>query len=105
MSALVEIVILTIIALSSIIVYLDASKHGIGDISEHRKGFDKSAGFWAIATLFLWPIVLPYYLRMRRDLIEAAVENPCQENWRAFKTSIVALLAGGFVILSVAFPI
>ena len=104
-SALVGIVILTIIALSSIIVYLDATKHGIGDISEHREGLNKSAGYWAIATLFLWPYALPYYLRIRHDLIEAAAEYPVQENWRALKTSIVTILAGGLVLVSVAFPL
>lgn len=104
-SALVGIVILTIIALSSIIVYLDATKHEIGDISEHRQGLNKSAGYWAVATLFLWPYALPYYLRIRHDLIEAAAEYPVQEDWRALKTSIVILLAGGWVLVSVAFPI
>ena len=104
-SVLVGIVILTIIALSSMIVYLDATKHGIGDISEHRKDFNKSAGYWAIATLFLWPYTLPYYLRIRHDLIEAAAEHPVQENWRTLKASIITLLAGGLVLVLVAFPI
>ena len=101
---MVGIVILVIIALCAIIVYLDASAHGIGDISEHRSSFNKSATYWAIATLFLWPYAFPYYLRIRRKLIEAAVEHPVQENLRVLKASIVTLGAAGFVLVSVAFP-
>lgn len=102
---MIEIVILTIVALSSIIVYLDATKHGIGAISERGKDRNKSAGYWAMATLFLWPYALPYYLRIRRDLIEAAAEHPVQQNWRVLKASIVTFLAGGFILVSVGFPI
>ena len=101
---MVGIVILIIIALCAIIVFLDASKHGIGDISKHRSSFNKSAIHWAIATLFVWPYAFPYYLRIRRKLIEAAAERPVQENWRALKASIVTLVAVGFVVVSVAFP-
>ena len=101
---MVGIVILVVIAISAIIVYLDASVHRIGDISEHRSSFNKSALYWAIATLFVWPYAFPYYLRIRRKLIEAAVEHPVQENWRVLKTCIVTLAAAGFVVVSVAFP-
>jgi hypothetical protein len=101
---MVGIVILVIIALCAIIVFLDASEHGIGDISEQRSSFKKSAMYWAIATLFVWPYAFPYYLRIRRKLIEAAAEHPVQENWRILKASIVTLAAAGFVVVSVAFP-
>lgn len=101
---MVGIVILVIIALCAIIVYLDASKHGIGDVSEYGYSFNESAMYWAIATLFTWPYAFPYYLRIRRKLIEAAEEHPAQENRRRIKASIVTLAAAGFVIVSVAFP-
>ena len=104
-STVVEIVFVAIVALSSVIVYLDATERGIGDISRHKKGFNKSAGYWAIATLFVWPCALPYYLRMRHKMIEAAAEYPIQENWRALKAGIITLLAGGLVLVSVAFPV
>lgn len=60
--------------------------------------------YWAIATLFVWPYAFPYYLRIRRKPIEAAVEHPVQESWRVLKASVVALVAAGFVVASVAFP-
>jgi hypothetical protein len=97
-------VILAIIALCAISVYLDASARQIGDISEHRKNFNKSAFCWAIATLFLWPLAFPYYLRIRPKLIDAAEDYPVQEHWRTLKASIVTLAAAGFVVASVAFP-
>ena len=101
---MIGIVILVIIGLCAIIVYLDASARGIGDISEHRSNLNRSAFYWAIATLFLWPYAFPYYLRIRSKLIEAAVEHPVQDDWRVLKSSIVTLAAAGFVVASMAFP-
>ena len=101
---MIGIAILTIMALCAIIVYLDASAHHIGDISEHRRNLNRSAFYWGISTLFLWPFAFPYYLRMRRKLIDAAAEHPVQEDLRALKVSIVTLVAAGFVAASVAFP-
>ncbi len=101
---MIGIVILVIIALCAIAVYLDASGHRIGDISEHRSNYNKSAMFWAIGTLFLCPFVLPYYLRMRGQLIEAATEYPVEQNWRFLKVSCLALTAVGFIAVSMALP-
>ena len=101
---MVGIVIIGIIALSAVIVYVDASAHRIGDTSKHRNGFDKSAMYWAVATLFVWPYAFPYYLRIRRKLIDTAAKHPVQEKWRLLKTSIITLAAAGFVAVSVAFP-
>ena len=101
---MIGIVILVIIALSAILVYLDASAHRIGDISDHKSNFNKSAMYWAVGTLFLWPYTLPYYLRMRRRLIEAAAEHPIEEHRRLFKASAVTLVAAGYIIASVALP-
>ena len=102
---MVGVVVLLSIASCAIMVYLDASSLGIGDISEYGSNFNKSAMYWAIATLFIWPVAFPYYLRIRRTLIKAAVEHPVHENWRVLKASIVALAAAGFVVASVAYPI
>ena len=101
---MVGIIILVVIALSAVFVYLDASAHEIGDISDYRKNLNKSAVVWAIATLFLWPFAFPYYLRMRGDLIRAAVEHPVRENRRSLKACGVTFAAVGFIALSVAFP-
>ena len=101
---MVGIVILVFIALCAIFVYLDASAHGIGDISEHRRNFNMSAMSWAIATLFLWPVAFPGYLRIRRQLIKAAADHPIQENRRSLKASGVTLAAVGFIVVSAAFP-
>jgi hypothetical protein len=98
------ILILLIIALCAIFVYLDASTHKIGDISEYRRGSNKSALYWAVATLVVWPYAFPYYLRIRRKLIEAAKEHPIQEKLRNLKAGFVTLVAAGFVIASMAFP-
>jgi hypothetical protein len=98
------IVILVIIALCAILVYLDATANRIGDISEHRPHFKGSALFWAIGTLFVWPVVFPLYLRLRRQLIEAAVDHPVEENWRALKTGGVTISAVLFIAVSMAVP-
>ena len=102
---MIGILILSSIALCAIIVYLDASANRIGDISTHRRYLNTSAFYWAIATLFLWPYAFPHYLRVRRQLIDAAAEHPVQEKWKALKVSIITLVAAGFVVVSVAFPI
>ena len=99
------IVILVIIALCAILVYLDATANRIGDISEHRPQFKGSALFWAIGTLFVWPVVFPLYLRLRRQLIEAAVDHPVEENWRALKTGGVTISAVVFIAVSMAMPV
>ena len=99
------IVILVIIALCAILVYLDATANRIGDISEHRPQFKGSALFWAIGTLFVWPVVFPLYLRLRRQLIEAAVDHPVEENWRALKTGGVTISAVVFIAVSMAIPV
>ena len=99
------IVILVIIALCAILVYLDATANRIGDISEHRPQFKGSALFWAIGTLFVWPVVFPLYLRLRRQLIEAAVDHPVEENWRALKTGGVTISAVVFIAVSMAVPV
>ena len=101
---MIQIVILATVAFCAIIVYLDASTHRIGDISEHRRNLNKSPFYWAIATLFLWPYAFPYYLRIRRKLVDAAADHPIQEDRRALKVSIIALVAAGFVAASIAFP-
>jgi len=101
---MIGIVILVIIGFCAVFVYLDASAHGIGDISGCRSKHIRSAFDWAIATLFLWPFAFPYYLRIRSKLIEAAAKHPVQENWRVLKASIVTLVAASFVMVSVAFP-
>ena len=100
----VGVVILVIIALCAVVVYLDASTHEIGDISGRGSSSNKSAIYWAFATLFVWPYAFPYYLRIRRKLIAAATEHPVHENWLVLKASVVALAAVGFVVVSVAFP-
>lgn len=97
-------VVLLVIAMSAVLVYLDASAHKIGDISRYRRNFNRSAMYWAIATLFVWPYALPYYLRIRGKLIEAAVAHPIRENWRLVKASGVTVIAASFVLGSMAFP-
>lgn len=101
---MIELGILVFIALCAIIVYLDASAHRIGDVSEHQSNLNKSAFHWAIATLFMWPYAFPYYLRIRGKLVETASEHPVQEHWRFLKASIVTLAAAGFIVLAVAVP-
>lgn len=101
---MIGIVVLVIIALCAILVYLDASANGIGDISEHSYNFNMSPMGWAIVTLFLWPIAFPGYLRIRRRLIDAATDHPIQENQRFLKASGVTLAAVGFIVVSMSVP-
>ncbi len=101
---MIGLVVLVIIASCAILVYLDATANRIGDISEHRPYFKGSALFWAVGTLFVWPLVFPYYLRLRRQLIQAAAEHPVEDNWWALKTAGVTITAVGFIAVSVSFP-
>ena len=101
---MIGIVVLVIIALCAIFVYLDATANRIGDISEHRPDFRGSAMYWAIGTLFMWPFVFPTYLRLRRELIQAAADHPVEDNWWALKTAGITITAVGFIAVSVSFP-
>ncbi len=101
---MIGIVVLVIIALCAILVFLDATANRIGDISEHKPYFKGSAMFWAMGTLFVWPLVFPYYLRLRRQLIQAAADHPVEENRWALKTVGVTITAAGFIAVSVAVP-
>ena len=101
---MIGIVVLVIIALCAILVYLDATANRIGDISEQSPYFTGSAMFWAMGTLFVWPLVFPYYLRLRRQLIRAAADHPVEDNWWALKTAGVTITAVGFIAVSMAIP-
>ena len=101
---MIGIVVLVIIALCAIWVFLDATANHIGDISEHRSYFKGSAMFWAMGTLFVWPLVFPYYLRLRRQLIQAAADHPVEDNRWALKAVGVTITAVGFIAVSVAVP-
>jgi len=101
---MIGIVVLVIIALCAIFVYLDATANRIGDISEHRPDFRGSAMYWAIGTLFMWPFVFPTYLRLRRELIQAAADHPVEDNWWALKTAGITITAVGFIAVSASFP-
>ena len=98
------ILVLLVIASCAIWVYLDASSHKIGDISEYRAAFNKSPVFWSIGSLVLWPCVFPYYLSMRGKLVDAAIQHPVEENWRSLKATGVTLAALGFIAASMAVP-
>ena len=98
------IVAIIIIATSAVWVYADASANRIGDISEHRINFSASAVTWAIATLVIWPIVFPSYLKIRGKLADAAIDHPVDDEWRSLKMAAVTAAAVGFVTVSIAFP-
>ena len=95
--------LLCLIGASSIWVFWDASGNRIGDISDHVVGFRYSAVAWALATLFLWPIAFPYYLRLRTRMIHLAREHPVETPRK--QVLGVVLLALGFMGISVAFPL
>lgn len=101
---MIGIVVLVIIALCAILVYLDATANRIGDFPEHRPYFRGSAMLWAMGTLFMWPLVFPSYLRLRRQLIQAAADHPVEDNWWVLKTAGITITAVGFIAVSVAVP-
>lgn len=65
-----------IVAISALLVYLDATRHKIGKIPDQEGLWNLSAGLWATATLMLWIVALPAYLLKRSSLIAAAETHP-----------------------------
>ena len=64
------IIAITVVAITGIWVYLDATKNKIGKIKDNSGMFNMSAGEWAIVTMLLWIIAFPAYLIKRGDLIQ-----------------------------------
>lgn len=70
------------------LVYIDARDHRIGPLPRPRGpllvsdvfGLNMSPGAIGAFVVWWWVIILPLYLVRRRDLMERAKANPCEES-------------------------
>lgn len=74
-----NLVLSIVIVVSSIWVYLDATRNDIGKIEAEKGFFNLHAGGWALVTLLLWIVGFPAYLIKRQSLIEKAYDHPADE--------------------------
>lgn len=88
-----------VVALSALLVYLDATHHKVGKIPDQKGVWNISAGHWATFTLLLWIVGLPMYLIKRSALIESAEMSPQEPSNRT--ASLIVLTA----CVSIAFGI
>jgi hypothetical protein len=91
---MLSIALITIVAISSVWVYLDASKNKIGKIQGEKGMLNMSAGAWGITTMFLWIIALPAYLIKRSAHIAKAQVKPVEVTRRGIKTGALAVWGG-----------
>lgn len=91
----------TLIILSALWIYWDATKNKIGKI-EGNKSFDNlSAGAWYFCTLLLWIVTLPYYLIRRAKLINIAKDQPVVTKNSTAKITLISILSA-LLIFSMA---
>jgi hypothetical protein len=90
---MLDIIIVLMVSVSSVWVYMDATKNHIGKTPDGGF-FNLSAGLWAVATLLLWIIAFPAYLIKRKNLIQRASEHPVAIRDRGWKTGLLCLLTG-----------
>lgn len=103
---MIEAVFGLLMVISSVWVYLDATKHKIGKVKEvvdNRKIVSyNSAGAWGIGTLGLWIIAFPLYLIKRKKKIELAKSYPVVVKYRNVKTIILGAIGFIWVLFSAA---
>jgi hypothetical protein len=91
------IIVILIVVITSVWIYLDATKNKIGEIANDKSMFNLSAGGWVAGALLLWIVVFPAYLIKRKSLIEKAKGFPIEVKGRILKTVLLASI--GFVII------
>lgn len=97
-----NVIIVSVIVLSAIWIYLDATQNKIGRLPSERDFFNISAGAWSVCTLALWIVAFPAYLIKRTTLCERAKCTPIEVRWRAAKTATLSLVGGLWILLSYA---
>jgi len=94
--------IIAVVALSSVWVYLDASKNKIGKVAATTGFFNLSAGGWSVATLFLWVVGFPAYLFKRGALLAKAKQHPVEVKGRMVKAIVLAVIGIVWTLLSIS---
>lgn len=97
------IIAILIVVITSIWIYIDATKNKIGKILDEKGMFNISPGEWTAGALLLWIIVFPAYLIKRKSLIEKAKKFPVDTKGRGLKTILLASIVLGIIIL-IAIP-
>lgn len=92
-----------LLAVTTIWVYVDATKNKIGRIPGTGGIFNMSAGAWGTVTLFLWIVGFPAYLIKRSDLIRDAGQHPVEVSYRGVKIGVFSVV--GLMIALCSLPI
>jgi hypothetical protein len=95
------IIVILIVAITSVWIYLDATKNKIGKIENEKGMFNISAGEWAAGALLLWIVVFPAYLIKRKSRIEKAKEFPIEVKGRVLKAILLAVIGGSVIIIAI----
>ena len=94
-------ILVAVIGVSSVWVYLDASKHRIGKLG--GKGFfNLSAGGWGVVTMMLWIVGFPSYLIKRSGLKATAEDMPVTSPKRGLKAAGLGFWGGLWVMATLA---
>ena len=82
-----------IVTLSSLWVYVDASKNKIGNSPNGGLLNIGGAGWWGVLCLLLWIIAFPLYLMKRNKLIALAKAHPSEPTNRNLKIGVFSIIA------------
>ena len=86
-----------IVTLSSLWVYVDASKNKIGNSPNGGLLNIGGAGWWGVLCLLLWIIAFPLYLMKRNKLIALAKAHPSEPTNRNLKIGVFSIIAIGSI--------
>ena len=99
---MLDVLIVLVVAVSTVWVYLDATKHNVGKIPGDSSFWNSSAGVWSIVTLLLWIVAFPAYLIKRGALIEKAKASPVTVTGRTGKASALGTIGGLWTLVTFA---
>lgn len=98
---MLSIIVVVIVAITSVWVYLDATKNKIGKIVDEKGMLNLPAAQWAIGSLMLWIVVFPAYVLKRKSLIEKAKGSPVEVTGRAWKAALLAVVGLIFILITI----
>lgn len=93
--------ITSIVIITSILVYIDASNHNIGKIPNVHGFWNMSAMGWFLSCLGLWIIAFPAYLFKRSELLAKAFEQPKQPG-KIANFIALCLSAAGVIYIAIS---
>ena len=82
---------------SAVIVYADATRHGIGRVPDRGGLFNMGAASWAVSVLLAWIVAFPSYWIRRPTMLEAAKTSPVE--YKSRTAGLLGISIPGVVVV------